>query len=92
MILELDTSASSEAAERFMEPFAVSVKTAARLEDAGVSTIWQRLARGEYDAVRDGNRTKILVESIKRRRASLPKFKPRERHIAIRRQARKVTA
>jgi hypothetical protein len=36
------------------------------------------LARGEYEAVKDGGRTKILVASIKRRRASLPlaKFKP----------------
>jgi hypothetical protein len=61
-----------------LEPFAVSPREAAILENCGRTVIYERLARGEYTAVKDGTRTKILFESIKRRRATLPpaKFKP----------------
>jgi hypothetical protein len=61
-----------------LEPFALSPKETATIENCGVSVVYERLARGEYEAVKDGTRTKILVESIKRRRASLPKamFQP----------------
>jgi hypothetical protein len=45
-----------------------SVPDTAVLEDAGQSEIWKRLAKGEYDAVKDGNRTKIPGSSILKRR------------------------
>jgi hypothetical protein len=57
-----------------LKPFAVSPREAALLENCGRSLIYERLARGEYQAVKDGNRTKILVESIEKRRASLPSY------------------
>ena len=61
-----------------LQPFAVSPKEAAVLENCGLSVVYERLARGEYAAIKDGRRTKILFESIERRRASLPRatFKP----------------
>src|SRR6516165_5788572 len=37
------------------------------------SEIYQRIARGELDAVKDGARTKITYESVKRVAAALPK-------------------
>jgi hypothetical protein len=61
-----------------IEPLLVSVKHAAVICAAGVSTIWEMLAKGQLDAVKDGGRTKVTMESIKRRQSSLPraKFKP----------------
>jgi len=61
-----------------LKPFAVSPKEAARLENCGLTTVYERLNSGEYQAVKDGTRTKILVSSIEARRASLPpaEFKP----------------
>jgi hypothetical protein len=42
-------------------------------------TIWKMLQRGELEAVRDGPRcTRILMDSIDRRIASMPKFVPGE--------------
>jgi hypothetical protein len=58
-----------------LEPFALSPKETAIVENCGVSVVYERLARGEYEAVKDGTRTKIVLESIKRRRAGLPKAK-----------------
>jgi len=57
-----------------IKPFAVSPKEAAVMENSAVSVIYERLNRGEYDAVKDGHRTKILVASIERRQASLPAY------------------
>jgi hypothetical protein len=54
-----------------LEPYAISPRQAAKLEDCGVTLIYDRLRRGEYEAVKDGHRTKILFTSIKRRRATL---------------------
>jgi hypothetical protein len=56
-----------------IEPLVVSVKNAAVICDAGVSTVWEMLARGELDAVKDGARTKVTMASIKRRQANLPR-------------------
>jgi hypothetical protein len=61
-----------------IEPYAISVRECAIVENCGRSVVYERLARGEYEAIKDGSRTKIIVESIKRRRDSLPRavFKP----------------
>ena len=74
-----------------LKPFFVSVAEAARLTDAGESTIWDLLAKGELTAVKDGARTKILMASIERHVATRPKakfqpLKPRRRatHVARR--------
>jgi hypothetical protein len=61
-----------------IKPYAVSVAKAAHILDAGESTIWEKLAKGELTALKDGVRTKVLMESIERHVASWPKaqFKP----------------
>ena len=51
--------------------FGLSPKETAIVENCGVSVVYERLARGEYDAIKDGTRTKITTSSIKQRRASL---------------------
>jgi len=51
----------------------VTHRQAAEAEGRGITTIYKRLARGEYDAVKDGKSTLILWSSVLRRRASLPK-------------------
>jgi hypothetical protein len=83
--------------EQSLKPYAVSPKEAARIENCGLTLIYDRLNAGEYDAVKDGKRTKILLASIEKRRASLPSYRtnkspppppPRKRG----RQARKTEA
>jgi excisionase family DNA binding protein len=74
-----------------LKPFFVSVAEAARLTDAGESTIWDLLAKGELTAVKDGARTKILMASIERHVATRPKakfLKPRRRAIHAARRPR----
>lgn len=55
-----------------LEAFSLSIDQTAQAEDCGRTTVYERLARGEYKAVKDGARTRVLVESIRQRRASLP--------------------
>jgi hypothetical protein len=61
-----------------LEPYALSVKEVARSESCCPATVYLRLARGEYHAVKDGSRTLVLFESVKARRATLKpaQFKP----------------
>src|SRR5215475_3080866 len=59
-----------------LEPWALTPTETARVESCGLSTVYERIARGEYDAVIDGTRTKVLYESIRRRRATLPRLTP----------------
>ena len=53
-----------------LEPYAISPRETAQAENCGITLVYDRLRRGEYDAVKDGHRTKILFDSIKRRRAT----------------------
>jgi hypothetical protein len=59
------------------EPFAVSIKQVAASEGCCPASVYVRLAKGEYRAVKDGKRTLVLWESVKARRATLKpaKFK-----------------
>ena len=61
-----------------IKPYAVSVAKAAQILDSGESTIWEKLAKGQLTACKDGVRTKILMASIERHIATWPKaeFKP----------------
>jgi excisionase family DNA binding protein len=56
-----------------VDPIFVSVAAAAEILATSRSEIYQKLARGELDAVKDGVRTKITFESVKRVAAALPK-------------------
>jgi hypothetical protein len=54
-----------------LEPYAITIKETARSESCCVAAVYNRLARGEYAAVKDGRRTLVLWESVKARRAKL---------------------
>jgi len=56
-----------------VEPIFVSVAAAAEILATSRSEIYQRIARNELDAVKDGTRTKITYASVKRAAESLPK-------------------
>src|SRR5262245_66664353 len=56
-----------------VEPIFVSVAAAAEILATSRSEIYQRIARGELEAVKDGSRTKIPFDSVKRVAAALPK-------------------
>ncbi len=75
ILVEQDRAATSTTtdSEPPIEPLLVSIKNTAAMTAAGVSTVWELVALGEYDAVKDGGRTKITMESIKRRLANLPR-------------------
>ena len=51
----------------------VSPKLAAVIDECGLTTVYERLQSGEYQAVKDGRSTKVLTASIKSRRANLPR-------------------
>ena len=68
-----------------VEPFAVSIAEAARLQGlgrkpgGGRSSITEQIAAGEVEAIKDGWRTLITVASIKRRMAALPRVQPKRK-------------
>ena len=50
----------------------ISINDLCAVEDDSRATITRRLRRGDYVAVKDGHKTKVLVASVKARRAALP--------------------
>ena len=68
---------------RLADPIVVSPKEAQRLMDMGHSALYEAIARGELDAFSDGRRTKITMESIKRRLARLPRAKVGKRRPEV---------
>jgi hypothetical protein len=54
-----------------LEPYAITIKQTAASEGTCIANVYNRLAAGEYQAVKDGRRTLVLWESIKARRAKL---------------------
>jgi excisionase family DNA binding protein len=56
-----------------VDPIFVSVAAAAEILDCSRSEVYQKIGRGELEAVKDGVRTKIVFESVKRAAAALPK-------------------
>jgi hypothetical protein len=54
----------------------VSPKVCCIIDDCAMSTVYERLDRQEYQALKDGHRTRIITESIKDRRNRLQAFKP----------------
>jgi hypothetical protein len=53
----------------------VSPKLSCIIDDCSMSTVYERLTRQEYQALKDGHRTRIVTESIKNRREGLQPFK-----------------
>jgi hypothetical protein len=66
--------------QNWQSAFGVAPKIAAVIDDCGISTVNERLQRGEYDAYKDGARTLVTVESILRRRKTLKRaeYRPRD--------------
>jgi hypothetical protein len=56
-----------------IEPIFVSIAVASEILATSRSEVYQRIARGELDAVKDGARTKVTYASVKRVAAALPK-------------------
>jgi len=54
----------------------VSPKVCCIVDDCSMSTLYERLNLGQYQALKDGHRTRIVTKSIKDRRNRLPAFKP----------------
>jgi hypothetical protein len=79
MILDDKQTAGVLAASVAMEPFAVPIPEAARIlgrgrkPGGGRSSINADLARGKLEAVKDGRKTLVTMESIRRLHASRPR-------------------
>jgi hypothetical protein len=58
---------------RPLEPLVLTIAETCRVESKGRSAIYEGIIKGEYEAVKDGARTLITYESIKRRHAALPR-------------------
>jgi hypothetical protein len=56
-----------------IEPLVLTIAETCRVESKGRTAIYEGIVRGEYEAVKDGTRTLITYESIKRRHAALPR-------------------
>ena len=54
----------------------LSIRQVADLEGASKSSIYSRLNNGEYEGLRDGNRTLITLASVQRRREGLAPYVP----------------
>ena len=70
-----------------LEPLTVTISQTEDLTGESRSQIYNRIGRGEYEAVKAGRRTLVIFESIKRRIAALPRAKikapaPRSRVVA----------
>jgi hypothetical protein len=83
-MLKIQGPAVTSASTAPLEPFAVSIPEAARLlgygrkPGGGRSSVNEDLARGDLEAVKDGARTLVTMESIRRKHASRPRatFQP----------------
>jgi hypothetical protein len=53
------------------------------VESCGLSTVYERLASGDYEGVKDGSRTKITTASIKARRAKLPRAEYKSTQVSV---------
>jgi hypothetical protein len=58
-----------------LEPLAISISQTSQITSESRSQVYERIARGQYEAVKSGSRTLILFASVKRRIASLPRAK-----------------
>jgi hypothetical protein len=54
-----------------MVNFALTARQAAVVENTSITTMWERIKRGEYRTVKDGGSRRVLVASILERRQRL---------------------
>ena len=57
-----------------IEPIAVDIPEAERISGLGRSGIYEGMNSGEIDGVKNGRRTLIILESLRRYVASLPRY------------------
>jgi len=72
-------------------PFAVPIKEAQKLlGEKARSEVYEEIKKGALDAVKDGTKTLITMESIQRRQAALPRglAKPLDKAIQAKREKR----
>jgi len=62
--------------ENWQSTQSLSPKLTCVVDDCALSTVYLRLDRQEYQALKDGHRTRIITESIKNRRERLQPYKP----------------
>jgi hypothetical protein len=55
------------------EPLTVTIKRATELTGESRSKIYERIALGQYEAVKSDGRTLVIYQSIKQRLAGLPR-------------------
>jgi hypothetical protein len=56
-----------------IEPLTLTIKGTVRATGESRSKVYERIALGQYEAVKSDGRTLVLFESIKRRLAGLPR-------------------
>jgi hypothetical protein len=56
-----------------LEPLAISIPQTSEITSESRSQVYERISRGEYEAVKSGSRTLVIFESVKRHLASLPR-------------------
>ena len=61
--------------ENWQSTQSLSPKLTCVIDDCAMSTVYERLGRQEYQALKDGHRTRILTQSIKSRRERLQPYK-----------------
>jgi Helix-turn-helix domain len=58
-----------------LRPLMLGIKATCLLIGISRSSVYEAIGNGELDAVKDGDRTLITMESIERRQAALPRAK-----------------
>jgi len=51
----------------------LTIAQVCELDGVGKTTVYERLARGEYDSIKEGKMRRITEESVERRRAATEK-------------------
>jgi hypothetical protein len=82
--------AARGSAVTMIEPIGLTVRETMQVEKCAAATVYVRLASGEYKGFKDGFKTLITIESIIRRRESLPSWSAASTHK--RPPPRRVTA
>ena len=68
-----------------LEPLAISIPQTSEITQGEFrgSQVYERISRGEYEAVKSGSRTLVIFESVKRHLASLPRVQSKRQPRAV---------
>jgi excisionase family DNA binding protein len=59
-----------------IEPITATIPTASLISGLGRTTIYQRIKEGKIEAIKSGDRTLIVVESLREYLRELPAYRP----------------